>query len=82
MHPNSLAKQFKQLYGEKKWQEAREVYITAVKLSVGLSDKEKIELFGNRPYRKNDEEEIDGLFPRWMVQKVMEMCIFGKRISK
>ena len=78
----NLEKQFKILYKQRKWQEAREVYLTAVKLSVGLSDKEKIELFGNRPYRKNDEEEIDGLFPEWMVEKVMEMCIFGKRISK
>ena len=78
----NLEKQFKILYNQRKWQEAREVYLTAVKLSVRLSDKEKIELFGNRPYRKNDEEEIDGLFPEWMVEKVMEMCIFGKRISK
>ena len=78
----NLAGQFKQLYREKKWQEAKEVYITAVKLSVGLSDKEKIELFGNRPYRKKDEKEIEGLFPEWMVREVSEMCIFGKRVTK
>ena len=77
MHPRSLEKQFKQLYKQRRWQEAKEVYETARKLSLKLSEKEKIELFGNRPYRVKDEKAVDGLFPEWMIQKVYEKCIFS-----
>ena len=44
--------------------------------------KDKIFLFGNRPYCKIDEKETEGLFPEDVVLKVMEQCIFRKRETK
>ena len=71
-----LAEQFNNFYKRKQYIEAKAVYDTALHKSINLSKEEKILLFGNRPYRGEDEKEVEGLFSEDVVLKVMKKCIF------
>lgn len=64
-------------YKNKKWWQAKHCYDTAVAVSVfiELSDKEQIELFGNRAYREEYESLTSGLFNEIEVDKVYLECI-------
>lgn len=72
-----LADYFKHYYQKKDWHRAKASYLTAstVAVFVQMSDEEKAELFGNRPYKDDREELIDGLFPERQVERVYLECI-------
>lgn len=62
---------FEQLCNEGNWQQAKYVYDTTRNVAVflELNREETITLFGNRPYRDEDDELIEGMFPEWKVQR-------------
>lgn len=69
-----LPEHFKRCMKNKEYRQAKAYYDEAVLLCVFLKmpDKVRIELFGNRSYKEDWEEETDGLFREEDVQKAFK----------
>ncbi len=67
---------FDRLCDENNWQQARYVYDTSRNIAVflELNRKEMTSLFGNRPYRDDDDELIEGMFTEWKIQRAYREC--------
>ncbi len=72
-----LPEKFEGHYRNKEWSQAKAAYNTALTVSVfaEFSEKDKIALFGNKPYKEEYEEMIDGMFRERMVQRTYLECI-------
>ena len=75
------AEMFRGAYMRKEWARAKLLYFTAqnVALFLEMSEQELAELFGNRPYKDDREDFVDGLFPEHEVERASWECI---RINK
>ena len=62
---------FDRLCEESNWQQARYVYDTSRNIAVflELNREEMISMFGNRPYKGDDDELIEGMFTEWKIQR-------------
>ena len=71
------AEDFKRYFREKKWPQAKYAYDSASHMAVfmELPESDMAVLFGNRPY-KNDDEPIErGLFDEELVSRAYGECI-------
>lgn len=71
------ADQFRGAYLRKEWARAKSLYFTAQRIAVFLElpEQDLAELFGNRPYKDDREELVDGLFPEYEVERASWECI-------
>lgn len=71
------AEMFRGAYMRKEWARANLLYFTARNVAVFLemSEQNLAELFGNRPYKDDREEFVDGLFPEHEVERASWECI-------
>lgn len=71
------AEMFRGAYMRKEWARAKLLYFTAqnVALFLEMSEQELAELFGNRPYKDDREDFVDGLFPEHEVERASWECI-------
>lgn len=71
------AEQFRGAYQRKEWARAKSLYITAQRTAVflELQERDLAELFGNRAYKDEREELVDGLFPEYEVERASWECI-------
>lgn len=71
------ADQFRGAYLRKEWARAKSLYFTAQRIAVFLElpEQDLAELFGNRPYKDDREELVDGLFPEHEVERASWECI-------
>lgn len=71
------ADQFRGAYMRKEWARAKSLYFTAQRIAVFLElpEQDLAELFGNRPYKDDREELVDGLFPEHEVERASWECI-------
>ena len=74
---HEYAERFVQNCHGKQWAAAKFTYFRAQTAAVflELGEEEMIELFGNRPYKEDREEFVDGLFPEALVEKASWECI-------
>lgn len=81
---NSQPERFRQLIRERRYPEAKACYDDAVTMSVFLElpERERIQLFGNRPYAEDGEEITDGLFPEEMVQRAYYECVVKRDLGR
>ena len=81
----SLAISFDVHYINQKWGSAKWCYDTAVTVATfcDISQQEKEKLFGNRPYKDDDEPFVDGLFAEEKVDWVYKECaVKGNQTSR
>ena len=74
------AAMFNHYVSRKEYWNAVKIHQSAISIAsrIGLSDADRIELFGDGGYRKGREEQIPGLFHTENVEKaVLESCIKG-----
>lgn len=62
---------------KKEWLSAKITYETAVKVAdfMEIPMEKRFQLFGNRAYKEDWEEKIEGLFREEKVLKVYEECV-------
>ena len=75
------AERFRDVYKRKEYLKAMWIYnnASAIAVFLRLPEEDMAELFGNRPYRTNEKEEIiDGLFKEEYCNKAMLWCIKNK----
>ncbi|MBE5886733.1 MAG: hypothetical protein E7284_10065 [Lachnospiraceae bacterium] len=67
-----LPKKFDQLCMAGEWKQAKHVYDTAVNITVfmELDLEDRIQLFGNRTYKEDDDELKEGMFLEARVLRV------------
>lgn len=75
------AEDFKQFFREKKWSQAKYAYDSASRMAVfmELPESDMAILFGNRPYKDDDDPIKRGLFDEESVQKTYDECIRANR---
>lgn len=75
-----MPKQFLDAYYKKEWFRAKNIYDTAIKVAMFLEIPIQLrnELFG---ISAEDEDEIQGDFPRDIVSKVFEKCVVENRLG-
>lgn len=73
----NLSHIFRSHYKNKKYAQAKKCYDTAITVAVfcEISELDRIKLFGNRPYKEDEEELEEGLFCEEEVQKAYWECI-------
>lgn len=71
------AEMFRGAYMRKEWARAKLLYFTAqhVALFLEMSEQELAELFGNRAYKDDREDFVDGLFPEYEVERASWECV-------
>ncbi len=71
------ADQFRGAYMRKEWARAKSLYVTAQRIAVFLEmpEQDLSELFGNRAYKDDREELVDGLFPEREVERASWECV-------
>ena len=75
------AEDFKQYLREKKWPQAKYAYDSASRMAVfmELPESDMAILFGNRPYKDDNDPIQRGLFDEESVQKAYDECIKANR---
>lgn len=71
------AEMFSGAYMRKEWARAKLLYFRAqtVATFLEMSEKDLAELFGNRAYKDDREEFVDGLFPEERVERASWECV-------
>ena len=71
------AEMFSGAYMRKEWARAKLLYFTAQRVATFLemSEQELAELFGNRPYKDDREDFVDGLFQEERVERASWECV-------
>ena len=71
------AEMFRDAYMRKEWARAKLLYFTAQMVAIffEMSEQDLAELFGNRPYKDDREDFVDGLFPEHEVERASWECI-------
>ena len=71
------ADQFRGAYLRKEWARAKSLYVTAQRIAVFLElpEQDLSELFGNRAYKDDREDLVDGLFPEREVERASWECV-------
>ena len=71
------AEMFSGAYMRKEWARAKLLYFTAQRVATFLemSEQDLAELFGNRPYKDDREEFVDGLFQEERVERASWECV-------
>lgn len=71
------ADQFHGAYLRKEWARAKSIYVTAQRIAVFLElpEQDLAELFGNRAYKDDSEDLVDGLFPEREVERASWECV-------
>ena len=71
------AEMFSGAYMRKEWARAKLLYFRAqtVATFMEMSEQDLAELFGNRAYKDDREEFVDGLFPEERVERASWECV-------
>lgn len=71
------ADQFRSAYMRKEWARAKLLYDASREVAVFLElpEQDLAELFGNRAYKDDREELVDGLFPEREVERASWECV-------
>lgn len=74
---HEYADQFRGAYMRREWARAKLLYDAAREVAVfmELPEQDLSELFGNRPYKDDREDLMDGLFPEHEVERASWECI-------
>lgn len=71
--------QFQEAFRQKDWFRAKYIYDSAIVIGLFLEAPERVreQVFGSRQH----EEPIEGMFPEWMLEKVMRECVIRDRLG-
>lgn len=74
---HEYADQFRGACLRKEWARAKSLYVTAQRIAVFLElpEQDLSELFGNRAYKDDREDPVDGLFPEHEVERASWECV-------